>query len=543
MNKDAKDKGGKNVEISEVNEPAIETQQQNGHSNSEDWKKILEREKLELEIEKIKTDKAKAEVETDELKKPFFKKQAFLQSSLIALLTIIVSGLGVGWTIYYGFKQLDLGLKQADKNKLEKDYTELDQKNKDAINKNKELEDERKALEADKERLSKEKALLENEGNEIKKEKAKIDNDLKMLTAKSVVQQGLVQGVINDLQLKKEKLEERYKIIEARKDQLEKDVITADIKGNYVLLKAVTKIPNFIPYEDETIKVYSDTVKSAYSEPRQRFKREAIYRQGFLGFIDSKLQSQDDLERPTALMFGYVVTDDSKWKNELIELAKNKPFLYRYGNGTFADEKLFSSLLTALYDKEEDKIQLISLILDTLETFDVKERNHYLLYFQPLLTTISTDVAIPNREVFLRLIAIARDDFLQHGPGPGSEILIRRSLRAYFSVASKIFAENIDLCNPQYINVRRELNSRGISECDNKVQRSFIIGRAGVIGLGGNITGTPVSEESGIWQKWIEDNKKNVDLWFENDFRTLYQNDVLYKKMTEDKQMPYFKLN
>ncbi len=543
MDKDTKDKEGKNVKNSGVEIPVIETQQQNGNSDSDDWKTAFEREKLGLEIEKIKADKAKTEIETEELKKPFFKKQVFLQSSLIALLTIIISGLGVGWTIYYGFKQIDLGLKQADKNKLQENYSELEQKNKDAINKNKELESERQIIEAEKVRLSKDMESLASEGNEIKKANVKIDNELKVLTAKSIVQQGLVQSVINDLQLKKEKLEERYKVVEARTIQLEKDLVTADVKGNYVLLRAVTKIPNFIPSQDESIKIYPDTLKSAYEEPRLRYKKEAGYRQGFLNFIETKLQNSNYEEIPIALMFGYVVTSDSKWKNELIEFARKEPFLYIQGNGEYRNEVLFSSLLTALFDKEEDKIQLISLILDTLEPINVEERNHYLLYFSPLLVTMGTDDAIRDKEVFLRLMTIARDDFLQNGPGPGSEVLIRRSLRAYFSVAGKVLADNIDLCNPQYINVRRELNSRGISECNSKVQRTFLISRAGVIGLGGNITGTPVSEEAEIWRRWIEINKTNVDLWLEKDFKTLYQDDVLYKKMTEDKQLPYFKFN
>lgn len=196
MNEDTKDKGEKNVEITEIESLIIENLQPNDSSDSDDWKKALEREKLKIEIEKIKVDKKKTEVETEELEKPFYKRQAYLQFSIPAIISLLAALV----SIYFGFLQNDIKKVQADLDARKSEVARLDAERKELI------QAKEKAIQ-EQEQLDSQIELLKTDKNALNTEKERL-------------------GILNaSIQSRQDSLNERIEKLRDQKNGLDSEVI------------------------------------------------------------------------------------------------------------------------------------------------------------------------------------------------------------------------------------------------------------------------------------------------------------------------------
>ena len=177
--------------------------EQNGHSESEEWKKALEREKLELEIEKIRADKEKAALEIKDLKRPPFFRAAFITVLGPAVLSLFAAGMAI---YFGGYSQQIARLNNANAELANKESAITD-KNKEVANLN--IEIDRKTIEVGQLKERAEKQLVElnqriedfqaNTEKE-RKEKEAFQNTNKNLQA----QQNILQSRLASLNSQKE---------------------------------------------------------------------------------------------------------------------------------------------------------------------------------------------------------------------------------------------------------------------------------------------------------------------------------------------------
>lgn len=483
----------------------------NGSSDLDDIKKALERQKLELEIDKIKADKRKTDFETTELEKPFFRKQVFFQSSIPAVISLLALILSVYFSVVQS-ENRDLTKQKTD---LEKAVGDLEKKEKQLLDDNKnaqaqqnQLNEQIKGLKAETEEEKREKEKFERENASLDERQRFLDTQIATLnTQKEMLntQNEISKAKIEGLKIEQDNLVlDRNKLVAEvtqRKNELaqkENDLRIAKIEGKYLLLKTA-------------IFPFSNDLEKNFEEIKNIYQSDSAFQQNFDDFIKS--QSENSNEKQFAALLGYVVTDNQKWKNQLID--ESKRFALNKGN--------LSILKAGLWRKDEDKSLLISLLLDSLEKVDEGKRLDDLIEYQSILGAREGFPKI-KKEDFLRLIKIARDDFLKNGPVPfvngsytvgGSEILFQRSLPAYFSVAGKILAKS-NLTEGERDSIR------------NRIFAFFM-------GFGRPLEdfGFPKDNQEKNWQNWVCKRQDIINLWLEPKLKTLEQDDGRFQEAVE----------
>jgi predicted nucleic acid-binding Zn-ribbon protein len=502
MNKDRKDKGGKNVEIAEIESPIIETQPQNGNSDSDEWKTALEREKLQVEIEKLQADKRKTELDIRDLDKPFYARKDWLQVVIPSLITILSTAATIGITTYlYSFKKLENDYSDA-KNQLINANKELG----NVQNQTNTLKDEIANANSEKQQLIKENEKSHNDIEDKRKEldakQKEIDgvatklNAVNNQLASAERQRKADQEQVRNLKIEQSNLLKQIEPLRAQKVQIEKDLI----KSQYASIK--DKLLNREPN-------YNTVNLPEISNIKNSLARDAGYKQNFEAFLLS--ENQDSREKPFVLMLGFITQDKPELKNQLTDFIGN--YIAQKGDDDSRDLEMLMILAACFSDTyQNDVSQFIYWFVKFVKNYDVDSRRFYINRFESRLRNPYLTQFL-DKDVLLDLIEIIRDDIYKgykYGEaGNSDEILLQCNLVAYISIAGNIlaFAPDSALRGKMY-------------------DRMAVVGWWSELGLG-----LPGSFGRLDWQKWICKHNKIVELWNEvPTLKTLRQSEQSFKE-------------
>jgi hypothetical protein len=420
MNKETKGKGENTVKTSKVEVPVVESQQQNGDSASDDRKKALEREKLELEIEKIKVDTAKSELEKKELTKPFYKRQAYLQFSIPA----VVSLLAVLASFYFGF--LDRNIKEkneeiANKEAKIKNLTDTENKlsldKKDAEDKLNELNEQIRALQATSESEKREKENLELEKASLDEQKRQLDTQIALLNT----QKEISQTQIENLKVKQAELI-------AGLDRLKEELIQAQIKVEIAEMKTVADQYFGNDYNTQVaglngiVKEYKKNPQA--KENYQKFWVDIIEsrkydsnKRAYLAFILYELTGEDIWLDVWSKFWGEVIekTINNLQNNDLNLIDVSKFYVGEINLGTsdiaaalgFESKANVKDVRLRVINKLHSKTEFLS----PEQTFLFFAELHFQtsgVYYEPFnFQSILESIFEEDRELFYRLIEIS----------------------------------------------------------------------------------------------------------------------------------------
>jgi hypothetical protein len=431
----------------------------------------LQQEKLELEVQKIRAEKEKTELEIKDLKRPPYFRSAFVTVLGPALLSLFAAMMA----IYFGTYSPQIA-------KLDKASEELKKRESEVVAKATEIEELdnqisnltlEKTRQAEKnEALMSESIGIRKESEEAKLARDRLGQDLNVLTARAIFEQASLVNAENE------------------KTRLGGELVMAKFEAPYSILR-------------EAI-VESQAIEDVIGRMRDAFASDSEYRQNFRSFLQRT--RTDPREHALALMLDYRVTDNLDAKKELVELGMENPDAFpltteSFGSPFYPHRPFFRIISTAFGNKpasDRDWWTKIDLFSRRLAAIRPQDRHQYLLEFsEDMAPIIGPPVRTrEERNVLLDLVELARGDFqvykLQYfnsRSSGGSEILFQRCRIAFFAIAGDILADpSITL-----------------------EEKNLILSRIGVAGYA--ITNN--------WSLWVNNNEALVRLWTEPGLPTL----------------------
>jgi hypothetical protein len=306
MKKGTEDKGIDNLITSE---PEEGTHQQNGNSGPGDWKELLEREKLELEIARI-------EAETAELKKPFYKRQAYLQFSIPA----IISLLAVLASLYFGVLDRNIKEKQEEvreltasinstKDKARQEATDLHEQNESAVAQLKELNTQIASYQAQSEKEKTDKEQFENTNRRLQGEQSRLQERLNQLKDKRDENKEVVDGLrFEYVKLNTELTKANSAVRMAALGEPLKELLTFREEGKPAKSNESTLV---------------DGIGGGSRIITRLFQSNQRYRNDYEDYFRAALEKNGEIRkklRISALL--YKLVDSAEWKNKSEELTQ-----------------------------------------------------------------------------------------------------------------------------------------------------------------------------------------------------------------------------
>lgn len=456
-------------------------------------KERLEVEKLRIEIAQLNEkrlsddlERQKTSLEVQDLERRWYRKPQYLLAALPTGLAII--GILVGFYTGY-FKDKIAGL-QGDISKYEQEKKDLKQRNEKSQENLQHLDERIQQLDTERGEGKKEVEAIKDEMSALRKQKEALDRQVGLLNT----EQGLNQAELQRAQAEFGRLNTKRQELEGKIATLENTVSTADIKT----LAELWLTPNG-GNDDEEASVDPD---GARAQIVALFNSKPLQQKQYVAFLEGLLnQSKSELQHVLLGSLLLELTRENKWKEDLVRLTR------KYARSLKTDKETAEEILKVIAREAGDNV--MPAVFDELEAnkLDASSTRSLITVFFPNVRWSRAYRGEP--ENYFRLMAVLKE-LAARLDKDGLLLLRRYSATCFFAMIAHAIQNSEISGSEKYFDLV-------------KIQKGGVLETLEI----------PKGKAFDQWKDWAEKPKMKrlVDLWFEDDFKTLKNNQELLKKV------------